>query len=132
MNEFLKLANSLRILAEEIETEETESDEIRDYVKLLTKMKGKEGLNKIKVFIDNQRIRKPIVWWLDTIDDAKSGGEMDFSDMVKNVKLIIKRDLPAAKFLRLILDYGVTNGFTALNRLLSKGRAKVTLMQENK
>ena len=126
---YKEAAKKLKMVAQEVE-EEADVPEITEYKKLLTMLKGKEGLKKIKIFLDNQRVRKPIVWWLTKLDKGEGAGAVDFQDMIKKIKIMLKRDLPAARFLKMILDYGISNGHIALNRLLEKGRAKMTLMKE--
>lgn len=114
--------------AEEVEEEDT--PEIADYRKLLNKLKGKEGIKKLKVFLDNPRLRKPIRFWLTKLDEGEGAGPIDFNEMIKQMKLIIKRDLPAARWLKMVLDYGISNGHVALDRILSKDKAKMTLLKE--
>jgi hypothetical protein len=122
-------AEELYKLAAEVEEEE-EAPEIKEYRTMLNKIKGKDSFKKLKIFIDNQRLRKPIRWWLTSIDDGEGAGEIEFLDFMKKIKIMIDRDLPAAKFLKLILDYGIANGYIALDRMLGKGRAKITLLKE--
>lgn len=124
-----KAAEELRIIAKELENEAEETTEMKDYRRLLNKMKGKAGLNKFKIFIDMPRLRKPIRFWLDKLDKGEGAGAMDFNEMIQKMKKMIKMDLPAARFLKLLLDYGIAQGHVALNRILEKGRAKITLMK---
>jgi hypothetical protein len=127
-------ADALRKLAAEIEDDEEipESEEFKGYRQLLTRMKSKDSLKKLKIFIDQPRLRKPILWWLLAIDKGEGAGTMDFQDLLRKINILLHRDLPSAKFLKMFLDYGVANGFIALDRILSKNRAKITLMKEQK
>ena len=124
-----EVADRLRVIAKELE-DEAEAPEIADYRKLLQKMKGKDGIKKLKIFIDNPRMRKPIRYWLDRIDKGEGAGDIDFNEMIKKIKQMIKMDMPAVRFLKMLLDYGVNQGHVGLNRILEKGRAKVTLMRD--
>jgi hypothetical protein len=124
-----RLADEIRIAAAELE-DEAEMPEILEYRKLLTKLKGKPGIEKLKILIDNPRVRRPIRYWLDRIDKGEGAGPMDFNDMITSLKKIIKMDLPSAKYLKMLLDFGLSEGYIALNRLLEKGKAKITLMKE--
>jgi len=133
-----KIASELRKFAQDIESEaiaegveEEEVPELKDYRQLLTKMKTKESLNKLKLFFDSPRMRKPIRWWLTSLDKGEGAGAIDFNDMIRKLNIMLKRDYPATRFLKLVLDYGLANGPIALNRILEKGRAKVTLMRED-
>lgn len=123
-------AAELYKLAAEVEEEE-DSPEFKEYRTMLNKIKGKDSIKKLKIFIDNQRLRKPIRWWLTSIDNGEGAGDIDFLDFIKKIKIMISRDLPAAKFLTLVLDYGIANGYMALDRMLSKNRAKITLIKED-
>lgn len=151
MGKYVTIANKLRELNKEIgkksiakkimdlanqiegkkaaEGEEEESAEIKDYRRLLNKLKGKDSIKKLKIFFDKPRLRKPIRWWLNAVDKGEGAGAMDVNEMVKQMKILFKRDLPSARFLKMLLDYGLSESPIALDRILSKGRAKVTLMK---
>jgi hypothetical protein len=127
-------ASMLRKMADELEEKEEipESEEFKGYRQLLTRMKSKDSLKKLKIFIDQPRLRKPILWWLLAIDKGEGAGTMDFQDLLRKIKILLHRDLPSAKFLKMFLDFGIANGYIALDRMLSKNRAKITLMKEQK
>jgi len=125
----MKVAAELRKIAAEVEEEE-DTPEFKEYKTMLNKIKNNDSFKKLKIFLDNPRLKKPIRWWLTSIDKGEGAGPLDYIDAMKKIKLLLQRDFAAAKFLKLILDYGVQNGYLKLDKLLSKNRAKITLMKE--
>ena len=142
MSKVLKIAKYLRMIAAELDvvatpaaepTSAEDSDQIKQYRALLTKMKNGEGIKKIKFLLDNPRLRgKQDKWWFDNLDDGNGAGALEIEDVIKQLKVIMQRDLPVLPILQKVLNYGVANGYTALNRILEKGRVKMTLLQEEK
>lgn len=121
-------AESLRKMADKLDGEE-ESPEFKEYRRLLTKLKSKDSIKKLKLFLDNPRVRKPLNWWLIRLDKSEGSGSVDLQDSLKKIKMMLQRDMPAARILKMLLDYGIQNGHVALDRLLSKDKAKMTLLR---
>lgn len=110
--------------------DDEESPEMKDYRKLLMKLKDKKGLSRLKLVLDSPRTRKPDRWWYTSLDSGTGEGSVDVADAMKKVKKIITMGLPAASILKKLLSYGVSNGPIALNRILANGRVKITLGKE--
>jgi hypothetical protein len=105
---------------------------IRQYRPLLQKMVGKvDAINKLKFIMDNKRLRKPDRYWLMAIDKREGSGDVgNMSEWMKQLAFIFRNKLPVARILRLILDYGVENGYVALKRMLENDRARVVILKE--
>jgi hypothetical protein len=105
---------------------------LKKYRPLLVKMIGKvEALNKLKLIIDNKRLRKPDRWWLIAIDKGQGSGEVGkMQEWLKQLSFIFRNKLPVARILKKFLDYGLEEGYVALKRILENDRAKVVLSKE--
>lgn len=142
MQNLKKLAKNLRFLASEVENELPNdeliiedvslSEEMKNYLPLLRKMISKESFGKIKVLIDNRRKRKPDRFWAVSIDKGEGAGSLgNLNDLIKSLKFIFRMELPTAGFIRKILDYGVNNGYVALNRVLENNQVRMRILKEN-
>jgi len=104
--------------------------ELNKYRILLERVNKKKVLNKILVLLDNPRMRKNDLWWARKIDSIKERNEIDTKDLLKNIRSLLRRNYPTAKFLKKILDYGVQNGFMALSRTLEMNKVRVNITGE--
>jgi hypothetical protein len=123
------MAKSLRTMAAEIE-EGVESPEFQKYKTLLTKLKGKESLNRLNILLANPRLRKTDKYWALMIDKGEGVTTTDPVDQLKTIRVVLTRELPVAPFLKKILDYGIENGYIAMDRLLTKNRVRSVLLKQ--
>jgi hypothetical protein len=119
-------------IPEDIGDEElTVQEELRKYLPLLRRMIPKESFGKLKILFDNKRKRKQDRFWAITMDKGEGAGPVgDMQEVVKQLRYILRSELPVAGMIRKVLDYGVENGYIALDRVLSKGQVKVRLLKE--
>ena len=66
----MKVAAELRKIAAEVEEEE-DTPEFKEYKTMLNKIKNNDSFKKLKIFLDNPRLKKPIRWWLTSIDKGE-------------------------------------------------------------
>jgi len=149
MPQYLKLANHLRFMANELEGEskETDSEEYRRYKLFLDrlhrisenakKIKGeKEGyipaFNRLNIILATPRLRKPDLYWALKLDKGEGAIERPYNDILQDVKFILRRDLPVSVFLRKLFDYGVAKGITTFNRMLENKMMKSVFLPAEK
>jgi len=128
MNKWLKIAKNLRMIAKELEKGTDEEDEkIAKYRPLLRKVKGKADFGKLYYLVENFKSRKKDPILARAIDEAPSK-EIDPEEFFKEIRRLFntKANLPAVKFLKKILDYGLANGHVQLLRDLKNKRMKMT------
>lgn len=126
MSELLSLASNLRKIAKELEKGEEESPEMNTYKALLRKVKGKESFGKLEYLLNNFKIRKKEMILARAIDDAPEKA-IDGDAFYKKMRRLFKTkpNLPAVRFLKKIMDYGVANGAIQLARALKTKRMKM-------
>jgi len=126
MSKWQKIANELKMIAKEMEDESEEDQELQKYRPLLRKVKGKEDFGKLYYLVENFKSRKKDPILSRAIDEAPTK-EVDPEEFYKKIRVLFKtkKNLPAVKFLRKILDYGVSNGHMQLLRDLKNKRMKM-------
>ena len=123
MTEFKKLAQQLRHIAKELDED---SNELKKYRGLLRKVKDKESFGKLEFLIDNYKLRKKDPILAKELDEV-SGKSIDPEEFFKKLRFLFntKANLPAVKFLKKILDYGLSEGHQQLLRSLKNKRMKM-------
>ena len=134
MSNLEEMADRLRIMAKTINPKKDDKTErlFRKYKFLLNKLKDKGSIGKLDLIMDNPRLNKNDLYWARKFDKSKSKNNLDIDNFLQDFKKIYRRNLPAAGFMKKVLDYGIENGHLSLNNMLNRKRVKNELLGEDK
>ena len=137
MNDFEKMAQRLRFIAQDIEASKDGRDDkiqklFRKYKFLLNKVKDRDGMAKLEMMLENPRLKKKDIYWARKFDMSKSKSKLDVDRFLEKFKKVYRRNLPVSSFTKKILDYGLENGHQALNNMLKRKRVKMEILGEDK
>jgi len=112
-----------------IESNEFDQKEFISYKRMLSKIKNKDCLSKINILLENPRLKKNNKFWALKFDKAEIE-PIDFNELIKSIAMILKRDFPVAKFLKLLLDYGVSYSHIQLEKALTNNQIRMRVLRQ--